>query len=245
MKQNDLLGNNTKNKTKFDPRTKILLLLTMSVFVLGGAGGNAVAILGPTLSTVPLILFFLVHKFRAALMYITIYAACLIAQILLLPVISGLLNYVILAVCSLFLRFMPSIMMGYFVISTTTVSEFVAAMELMRVTKKIVIPMSVVFRFFPTVVEEYSAISDAMRMRGIGLSGGKPMAIMEYRFIPMMICSLKIGEELSAAALTRGLGAPGKRTNICRIGFHVQDILAIVLCGLSFIYYLINVTGIW
>ena len=30
--------------------------------------------------------------------------------------------------------------------------------------------------------------------------------ILEYRMVPMMICSVKIGEELSAAALTRGLG---------------------------------------
>lgn len=41
----------------------------------------------------------------------------------------------------------------------------------------------------------------------------------------MMICSIKIGEELSAAALTRGLGAPVRRTNICKIGFKALDII--------------------
>ena len=46
----------------------------------------------------------------------------------------------------------------------------------------------------------------------------------------MMICSVKIGEELSQAALTRGLGGPVKRTNICKLGFHAWDILFLLLC---------------
>ena len=46
----------------------------------------------------------------------------------------------------------------------------------------------------------------------------------------MMICSVKIGEELSQAALTRGLGGPVKRTNICKLGFHVQDVIFLPIC---------------
>lgn len=48
-----------------------------------------------------------------------------------------------------------------------------------------------------------------------------------------MICSVKIGEELSAAALTRGLGAPVNRTNICQIGLGLLDILLCTLCLVS------------
>lgn len=46
----------------------------------------------------------------------------------------------------------------------------------------------------------------------------------------MLMCSVKIGEELSAASLTRGLGGPVKRTNICDIGIHVQDAFMLLLC---------------
>ena len=113
---------------------------------------------------------------------------------------------------------LPGFIMGYYLVSTTTVSEFVAAMEQMYVPQKIVIPMSVVFRFFPTVKEEYAAIRDAMKMRGI-TTLCSPMKMLEYRVVPLMMSIAKIGEELSAAALTRGLGAPQKRTNICKIGF--------------------------
>ena len=66
--------------------------------------------------------------------------------------------------------------------------------------------------FSYTVVEEYNAIGDAMKMRGIRFGGGKASAMLEYRLVPVIMCSVKIGEELNAAALTRGLGGPVKRT---------------------------------
>ena len=49
------------------------------------------------------------------------------------------------------------------------------------------------------------------------------MKVLEYKMIPMLICSVRIGEELSAAAITRGLASGIKRTNICKIGFGILD----------------------
>lgn len=54
--------------------------------------------------------------------------------------------------------------------------------------------------------------------------------------MPLMTCCVKIGEELSAAALTRGLGGEVRRTNICKIGFHVQDC---ILLGIGLIPYIL------
>ena len=34
--------------------------------------------------------------------------------------------------------------------------------------------------------------------------------------------------------LTRGLGAPVRRTNVCQIGFHIQDMIAILFCVFMF-----------
>ena len=109
-----------------------------------------------------------------------------------------------------------------------------ASMKKLHLPEQIIIPMSVIFRFFPTVVEEYNAIGDAMKMRGIRFGGGKASAMLEYRLVPVIMCSVKIGEELNAAALTRGLGGPVKRTNICEIGFHVQDVFFLLLCVVAF-----------
>ena len=57
-----------------------------------------------------------------------------------------------------------------------------------------------------------------------------------------MISVVKIGDELSAAALTRGLGAPVQRTDICKIGFHVQDVGMILNCIAGF---LLTLGGRW
>ena len=159
-----------------------------------------------------------------------LYAVAYGLYIGILPRLSGVIGYLLLACCGILTRFLPGIMTGSYLIRTTKVSEFNAAMERMHVSEKISIPLSVMFRFFPTVAEEWSAIGDAMRMRGVRFGGGKVGAILEYRIVPMMICSVKIGEELSQAALTRGLGGPVKRTNICKLGFHVQDVIFLLIC---------------
>ena len=44
-------------------------------------------------------------------------------------------------------------------------------MERMHITEKIVIPMSVIFRFFPTISEEYQAIADAMKIGAYDSAG--------------------------------------------------------------------------
>lgn len=223
-----------------DPRTKMLLVITVSTVVIGGGNGGVMNFVKPALTLVPFILLLASKKWGVAFGYLATYTVAFCGELFLVPVTTGFLNFIIVATCGLFARFMPGILMGYFLVNTTTVSAFMAAMARMRVTPKLSIPMSVMFRFFPTVREEYGAIGDAMRMRGIRFGGGKAGAMLEYRLVPLMMSCVKIGEELSAAALTRGLGAPVPRTNICRIGFRLADILAIVLCVGSLVAFVLN-----
>lgn len=226
---------NRERKSILDPRTKILLILTITSVVIGGGNGGFMNVVKPALTAVPLILFLAERKWKASFLYTGIYIAAFLGELFLVPKAQGFLNFILVAGCGIFSRFMPGIAMGIYLVNTTTVSEFMAAMERMHVSQKIAIPLSVMFRFFPTVGEEYSAIGDAMRMRGIRFGGGKPAKILEYRMVPLLISCVKIGEELSAAALTRGLGAPGRRTNICRIGFGKFDIVAAAICVVSFL----------
>lgn len=96
---------------------------------------------------------------------------------------------------------------------------------------------SIRFRFFPTIREEYSAIHDAMRLRE--LSTKNPLSMLEYRLVPLLMCIVSIGNELSASALTRGLNSPVKRTNVCPIGLGWIDFAALIfsaVCIIVFIY---------
>lgn len=218
--------------TKLDPRTKLALVVTISTLMLGGGNIGAMRFVRPVLCIVPFLLLLSERRVKIAAKYLLLYLVCYAVEMAAVNWTKGMLSFLLLAVSSIMTKFAPGIMTGAFLLSTTTVSEFIAAMEQMRISEKIVIPLSVIFRFFPTIGEEYRAISDAMKMRGIRFGGRHPARMLEYRLIPLMVSVVKIGDELSAAALTRGLGAPEKRTNVCRIGFHMQDLMLLILCVL-------------
>ncbi|HBG65837.1 MAG TPA: energy-coupling factor transporter transmembrane protein EcfT [Treponema sp.] len=210
-------------KSLLDPRTKMLLLICVSVFVLGNAGGAYADEFRYVINYMPLFLLLFSHRWKLFLYGIFLYTAAYALTAFAVPQLHGFANFLMLAVVGIVLRFLPGILTGMYVVSTTTVSEFICAMERMHVPQQITIPLSVMFRFFPTVAEEAASINKAMSMRDIRFGGRKVFKIIEYRLIPMMTCSVRIGQELSAASLTRGLGGPDKRTNICRIGFAFWD----------------------
>ncbi|MFR9215464.1 MAG: energy-coupling factor transporter transmembrane component T [Ruthenibacterium sp.] len=228
--KHELLASKKETGLVLDPRTKLAALVTIAIFILGGSYESVLQYYILALAAIPLLLLLSARRWKQAGLYILVFGGSLCLQMFGLPHLSGAANFAAVACVGLLLRFSPGIVMGYFTVSTTTVSEFVAAMEKLHCPRQVTIPLSVMFRFFPTVAEEWRAIGDAMRMRGIRLGGAKAASILEYRLVPMMICCVKIGEELSAAALTRGLGGPVKRTNICKIGFHAQDILLLTVC---------------
>lgn len=232
MAKRIMLDVSSDKRFTLDPRTKMLMAITISTVIIGGGNGGLMNVAKPLLAAVPPLMLIASRRLRPAALYAALYILCFAGEQLLVPIISGFLNFLIVACCGMLTRFMPGIMMGYFLVTTTTVSEFTAAMERMHMPRQITIPMSVMFRFFPTVGEETAAINDAMRMRGITFSN--PLRMLEYRLVPMMMCSVKIGEELSVAALTRGLGNLAKRTNICEIGFQMPDILAVLVCIFGF-----------
>ena len=151
--------------------------------------------------------------------------------------IDDFINMISVLLIAMVIRLFPIFMLGYYIIESTKTDEFVAAMENWHVPQAFIIPISVVFRFIPTLGEESAAITDAMRMRGIQFGTKKfwqaPTAILEYRVVPLMLSVVKIGDELSAAALTRGLGGLKHRTTISNIGFTFCDaIIALLSVGL-------------
>ena len=116
-------------------------------------------------------------------------------------------NFLWLSICvvvllvGLVLRLFPAFVMGAYIIKSTTASECITALGRMHIGRQITIPLSVLFRFIPTMQEESAAIKDAMRMREVQFGTKKfwqnPAALIEYRFIPLMISVVKIGDDLS------------------------------------------------
>lgn len=229
-----------------DPRTKLAVMITLVVFALGGTGSDikAVQIGTVVLSVLPIVLLCTAKQWKKAAVFGVAYAALKAAELLLIPELTGIALSILGLCCMIFVRLMPSLIMGAYMLSSTTVSEFIAAMHRMHIPQQITIPLSVMFRFFPTVLEEFAAINTAMKMRDIRIGGKNAGKFIEYRLVPLMVCSVNIGSELSAAALTRGLGIRVKRTNICKIGFHMQDIALLLLTLSLYALWILGMMGV-
>lgn len=226
MEFNSFQHTATEFRIRLDPRTKLLLLLVISALMIGGRITGGASHVRIVLAFIPFILLVTGRRLKEGLSYALLYVSAWMAEVHLVYGTVGIVNVLVVMFTSVISRFIPCALLGYYVMATTRVSEFIAAMERMRVSQKIVIPLSVMFRFFPTIAEESRSIGDAMRMRAKGMRTvpGGPVTLLEYRMIPMMMSVVRIGEELSAAALSRGLGSPVKRTNICKIGFGFWDL---------------------
>lgn len=230
-----------------DPRTKLFLLLSMNIVMLNASSGVILSYLRFTIGFLPFIMLLTAKIYKPAWIYITIYLLGYVVIGVVLGHTNGFLMMVLGFLSSMSTKFIPGGMLGVYFFSSTRINEFVAAMERMHLSQKIIIPISVMFRFFPTVKEEAEGISDAMRMRKLGFACffSKPTEILEYRLVPLMISVVNIGEDLSASALTRCLGREKNRTNISHCGFGLFDYVLFLL-GIMFVtLYFLELGGVF
>ena len=153
---------------------------------------------------------------------------------------SPFLNVV--ALFSVGIRMMlPCIITGAYAFSTTTAGELVCALRSMHVPESVIIPCAVVIRFFPTVGEDYRQIRAAMALRGI--AEGKaalllhPAQSLEYILMPLLMNGNNVAQDLSVAALTKGIGLPGRHTSMIELCPKAADILYSLLCTLPMLLF--------
>ena len=210
-------------------RYKAAVCLTVSCVMISSDSFGIMNVVLPCLAAIPLLFLILLKKPHIAAYYAVMYLITATVPRLLMPHVSPLFNLLFTGMIAMFTKLIPGMSMFCLLVLTTTVSEFVAAMDRLHISKKFSVPVSVMFHFLPTIREEYRAIRDAMRLREVG-SWRNPMEMLEYRMVPLLTGLVTIGNELSTSALTRGLDAPVRRTNVCPIGFHWQDSVALLLC---------------
>ena len=183
-----------------------------------------------TMTIIPILLLIEEKHYAAAFRFLILYGSALLLLFGFLSEHSkGFLSAFLAGYCSIIVQFVPALITAWYVVRTTKIGEFVCAMQKMHIPDGITISLAVVMRFFPTIKEEYTAIRDAMKMRGIMLSGGNVVGMIEYRMIPLLFSCVNIGDELSAAAVTRGLGGKVKRTSVQTLRIGAADVLLILL----------------
>lgn len=200
---------------RFDPRTKLIALLGVNLLLLVSHSLAFELMLFAYCELVILVS----GRARDAVRYLVVFLVAFLVDRVLAPQLSGMAFALVSFVALTLRKFMPCWILGRWVLSTTEVSEFVAAMRKMGLSQSVVIPLSVTFRYFPTIREEWESIRAAMRMRGVGLS-------IEHVMVPLIFSAVNVAEELSMAALCRGLDAPGEHGSYMRVAFGPADYLA-------------------
>lgn len=227
-----------KTGVYLDPRTKCVLMSVLTTLLFFE---NQDILFVSVLSLIPAILLITNGQFRTVIIYGSLFILAIIAKLTRdVFYLNQVLNGINVLLVSLVMRLFPTFMLGYYLIKSTTVGEFVSTMQRMHISMKIIIPISVVFRFVPTIREESRSIGYAMRMREISVGSKQfwknPGTLLEYRLIPLMMSIVKIGDELSSAALTKGLGFKEERSSIARVGFCFWDALIFLVCVLMTVW---------
>ena len=211
---------------RMDPRAKLYLLLLANLMLLFHVGTGAEA----AATALCLLLFFLSGKARAGVRLSVLYFGLLAVDLFVVPRAGEGVLLNLLSLVSVGVRMMlPCIITGAYAFSTTTVGELTAALRRMHLPESIIIPCAVVVRFFPTVGEDYRHIRAAMALRGIAAGRGAllrhPVQSLEYILMP-----------LSAAALTKGIGLPGRHTCMTELRLTAWDFLYPALCTLPLLW---------
>ncbi|MDY6339530.1 MAG: energy-coupling factor transporter transmembrane component T [Saccharofermentans sp.] len=211
---------------KLDPRTKLFMVFVVSLVAMMSATTPILWGVRLTITLIPIILLVTEKKYASALRFFLAYTiAFVLAFYFLSEKSEGIISSLLIGYCGIVVQFMPAMITAWYVIRTTKIGEFMSCMQKMHIPDGIAVSLAVVMRFFPTIKEEYSSINDAMRMRGVMLGGGNVLRMFEFRMIPLLFSCVNIGEELSAAAITRGLGGDNKRSSVIELKLGLADYL--------------------
>lgn len=196
-----------------DPRTKVLAVALTSVVVLAPGGMQFVPagiLLGIGLA--------LSERAWLRAVALPLAAGGLAGLVYLLPQIATGPLVTIAAIGSSYaLRFVVVAGIAMHLVATVPPTRMSAAFRAWHLPRGLSVTSSVMLRFFPVVAAETRAVIDAMRLRGLAGVGGMmrhPVLAMERFAVPVIASTLRVGEDLSASAILRGLGSPHRPTSM-------------------------------
>lgn len=138
----------SKEKSLLDPRTKLLLIFIEAVLVLASTGGERLFWFRTVFAVLPFLLLITAKRYKTCAIGLAALGIIYVLEYTVFPYVSGLLASILLILIIIVGRFLPAYLTGVYVINTTTVSAFKAAMDKLHMPDTLTIPMCVMFRFF-------------------------------------------------------------------------------------------------
>jgi energy-coupling factor transport system permease protein len=167
------------------------------------------------------------------LLWLLMYLAIYLATMLILSYPNNYTLTALLAFLGLVHKVFPCAFLGSLIISTTKTSEFLTAASKLHIPKSFSIPLAIMLRYLPTIFEDWRCIKEAMILRDVSPTFWRilthPITTMECIYVPLLMAASKASDELSMAAITRGIENPKPRTCFRPIGFKAVDFLVLVV----------------
>ena len=231
---------NPSSAFDLDPRAKLWLLLLANAMLFCHVRSVTQAVMVALFLVPPL----MAGRWRMALRFAALYAALTTVGAF-APASPGRPVATFAAMLATGVAMMlPCFITGAYAFATTSPGAFVCAMRRLRVPEAVVIPCVVLIRFFPTVREDYRHIRDAMALRGIAPGGlallRRPARSLECILMPLLMNATTVAQDLSVAALTKGLGRPGAHTSRVEIRMRAVDWAVMAVCTAPLV---LDVTG--
>ena len=213
-----------KHTLKLDPRTELLLLVLANIV----AFTQHSVWVEITWVVLLLLLIIACGCKKAAGKLAIAFGICLLLQYYIFPNGPKILASSFTILVSYARKIFTCLIVGTLILQKTPVRELMVALRKWHIPQGLIIPLSVTVRYFPAIKEEIGYIRDAMKLRNI--HGTQKI---ECLLVPIMISAKTTAEELSAAAVTRGIENPAPKTSMIVMKFGMQDFLCLAL-GIAF-----------
>ncbi|MBL1230613.1 energy-coupling factor transporter transmembrane protein EcfT [Enterococcus sp. BWB1-3] len=221
-------------KGSIDPKIQFLILIAQSILVLA-ANVNQLILLNI------FGLFYLIYNgfFKTAAKIAVLVSITIGLHLYIVTAEQQWLKYIGFF-SFMFLRFGPVLMIAR-VLQDVPAGRLMSALQSLKLPKNFSVTLAVVLRFFPTIRQENSIIQLSAKLRGLSFSQPKnwlhPLKTFEHTFVPLMMRTMKITDELTVSAMTKGIEYPGQRTSIYQSRITIKDLSMV----LFFIGYVFNV----
>lgn len=113
---------------------------------------------------------------------------------------------------------------GSLILFTTTSREIISSMYKMKFPNAIVMSVAVGLRYFPALKEDIINVNKASKLRGI--VGFKRITGF---YMPVLASASRISDEITEAAITRGIENPCKKTCLYNYTLKITDYLLMII----------------
>ena len=201
----------------FDVRTLRLLDILIRVFMLISGKPEVTLSSFIVAAAVPIITGLYGALVCYAILFAVLFSYYQLIFHLKLPVFQSAFFSVIGILAFIVQRIIPFMLLGTIIQKQKNISEITMALERMRLPRGIILSIAVMFRYFPAIKDDFFVIIDSMKLKGLYTSKRSallhPIRTMEFIIVPMLFKSLRTAEELSCAALVKGIENTGKKTS--------------------------------